>query len=160
MRFREFHDSEFPGSEVLRASSDVLDRADLTEVGDPLECLSREARLVYLLLGLSAQINNGGFDQFFFNFEGAYADEMHRHLESIGAVECAVVLKSAMSHFPNGKVPADDDERATVLIKITQNPDVVSHFGELEKEFWGLDTALCERIDTYVRANPEATIEA
>lgn len=160
MLFGEFQDSEFPGSDVLRASSAVLDSADLTEDGDPLDCLSREARLVYLLLGLSAQINNGGFDQFFFNFEGGYAEEMHRHLASIGAVECAVVLKSAMSHFPNGKVPADDDERATVLMEITQNPEVVSHFGELDKKFWELDTALCERIDSYVRANPEATIEA
>lgn len=159
MRFSEFQESEFPASDVLDAAQAVVYAAE-SEDGDPLDCLSPQARLVHQLLGLSAQINNGGFDQFFINCEGAYCEEMHDLLESIDAKDCARILKAAISQFPNGQVPKDDIERANLLLEITGKPEVAEAFSQLDQEFYKHDTALCERIESFVRGNPEATIEA
>lgn len=158
MQFRQFYDSEYPASDVLQAAQDVM-YGPGPEHGDPLDRLSHEARLVHQLLGLSAQINNGGFDQFFFNSEGGYCEEMHAFLLEIGADDCARILRSAMTHFPGGHVPTDDEERAEALTTITQDIAVSDAFSGLDKEFWKHDTALCAKLDEFVRANPDAKVQ-
>jgi len=68
-----------------------------------------------LVNDLEMEINNGGFDQFFFNSTGDRAHETIDALLAIKASHTADILKSAVDKFPNGTVPTDRGERQTLL---------------------------------------------
>ena len=54
---------------------------------------------------LEAQVNNGGFDQFFYNRSGDRAQESIAALEEIGAQKTTTLLKLACNRFPK-KAPS------------------------------------------------------
>jgi hypothetical protein len=61
-----------------------------------------DAQKVSDLIGaLEGEVNNGGFDQFFYNNAG----DNTRALEAIGAFKMADILKRAAAVFPAGMPP-------------------------------------------------------
>jgi hypothetical protein len=73
---------------------------------------------------LEAEVNNGGFDQFFFNSAGDEAAETIEALEVIGAHRTAAILRRACATFPGAMPPTDRDARQGLLL------DVVSPGGD------------------------------
>lgn len=53
---------------------------------------------------LEAEINNGGFDQFFFNSASDRTDEIIAALLLIGAAHTANIVKTAMAKFPDSNL--------------------------------------------------------
>lgn len=51
-------------------------------------------------------MSNGGFDQYFFNLEGADAGVALAGLRAMGATRAAALLKRAMAVFPGGRPSA------------------------------------------------------
>jgi len=72
---------------------------------------------------LEMSINNGGFDQYFFNSYGEDALEAAAYLRLIKADKMADIVDSAISKFPDGKVPKDRDDRQDILEKISPESD-------------------------------------
>ena len=70
---------------------------------------------------LEAEVNNGGFDQFFFNSAGDDAAPTIQALELIGATKTAAIVRRACRKFPGGMPPADRERRQELLL------GVVSH---------------------------------
>jgi hypothetical protein len=68
-----------------------------------------------LIRELEAELNNGGFDQFFFNSAGDRTAETIAALEAIGASHTAGIVRKAAARFPGGMPPADRDERQALL---------------------------------------------
>jgi len=68
-----------------------------------------------LIRDLEAEINNGGFDQFFFNSSGDKTAETIAALEVIGASHTAGIVRNAAARFPGGMPPTDRDERQNLL---------------------------------------------
>jgi hypothetical protein len=71
---------------------------------------------------LEAEINNGGFDQFFFNSAGDETSATIEALEAIGAHRTAAIVRQACARFPGGMPPADRDARQQLLIDVV-SPD-------------------------------------
>jgi len=80
---------------------------------------------------LEAEVNNGGFDLYYFNSGGVLAEQTVEALDAIGAYETASILSAANRDVGQLPLPKDRDERSSRLDEISQT----SKFGALEAEF-------------------------
>jgi glycosyltransferase involved in cell wall biosynthesis len=72
-----------------------------------------------LIEELDAEVNNGGFDQFFFNVAGDHAATTVQALETVGALETADIVRRACARFPGGMPPANRNARQELLEKLS-----------------------------------------
>ena len=82
---------------------------------------------------LEAQVNNGGFDQFFFNSAGNESEPTIRALEAIGAIRTAAIVRRACARFPGGMPPADWSARQELLERVSPDSEA---FEEEDAEFY------------------------
>ncbi len=83
------------------------DRATDVKPRTALKDYPKLFREVILLVEFTAQIENGGFHQFFINPQGDYALETLEVLKEIGATNIAALFQQALTVFPNG-IPSTD----------------------------------------------------
>jgi hypothetical protein len=88
-----------------------------------------------LVEALEAEINNGGFDQFFFNSAGDKTLETIEALTAIGAAHTAAIVRSAADKFPRGRPPQDRDARQALLEEISPDGDAFSDEDEAFLEY-------------------------
>ena len=98
---------------------------------------------------LKGEVDNGGFDQWFFNSSGDWAIDTPRSLREIGAVITAKMVEEAIAAFPGGAPPVDIDERRKRMESASEDTaekwDVLSTtFYEEEED---LDALLQEYVD-------------
>jgi hypothetical protein len=79
--------------------------------GENFECLAARDRVLVTIWGLEAEVNNGGFDQYYFNGAGNQAFFAPEALRLIGASRMAEVVARANAVFgpegPSQFVPFD-----------------------------------------------------
>lgn len=92
-------------------------RAETAKVVQEREMSKQE--VVALVDILEMEVNNGGFDQFFFNSSGDRTADTIEALEAIGAQHTASIVKSAASRFPGGMPSVDRNERQEQLEKLS-----------------------------------------
>lgn len=73
--------------------------------------LSNSERVFLCVWNLEAEVNNGGFSQFFDNSAGDYAAETPGALRTIGASGMAELVEKAMAVFGTAGPPADREKR-------------------------------------------------
>jgi len=95
---------------------------------------------------LESEINNGGFDQFFFNSAGDHTEDMIRALVKIGAVHTADIVSRAASIFPSGMPPKDRDTRQELLEEISPNSD---SFEDFDEEFLAYEEDLASLVSSH-----------
>ena len=101
---------------------------------DGIDKLSNPQKIFYHNQGLEKELNNGGFDQYFFNSSGKYAHETVFSLQAIGANITAQILQKAVDLFPNKTVPKDRDERIEAIRAIEGFATDI--WEELDQEFY------------------------
>ena len=87
------------------------------EYGDNMEALNEKERIFYITQQVEAEVNNGGFSQFFFNSSGNFSGEMVSAFEEIGAVQTAQICQRALDAYPVS-LPAEWGERQVLLDEI------------------------------------------
>ncbi len=102
-----------------------------------------------LIESLEAEVNNGGFDQFFYNSAGDDTADIIRALEMIGASRMAGIVVRAAAKFPGGTPPSDRFQRQKLLQQVSPESDA---FEELDAEFYGYPDDLSDLLARY-RAN-------
>ena len=75
-----------------------------------------------LIGDLEREVNNGGFDQFFFNPPGGNAPGTIEALEAVGAHKTAAIVRRACARFPGGMPPPERIKRQKLLLS-TVSPD-------------------------------------
>ena len=80
--------------------------------------MSEQDRVLVTLWGLLANVNNGGFHQYFYNSSGDQAHYAEAALRRIGAERIAGIVARATSIFGTGGVPRDRTLRQTVLEQV------------------------------------------
>ena len=108
------------------------------------------AEVQELVDDLEAEINNGGFDQFFFNEAGDRAIQTIDALEAIGAHRTATIVRGACARFPEGTPPTDQDQRQGQLLEsVSPEGDAFeaddAAFLEYEDDLAGLLAAYLDR---------------
>ena len=99
------------------------------------ESLTEPERVLFIVWAAVGQIENGGFDQFFYNSSGNFALEAVSALEAIGAIHKAAVVKRALALFPDSLPPRDRDARIELLDNIAGTEDEDA-FDPLNEEFY------------------------
>lgn len=129
---------------------DLFDRlAEKCQYGDKIDRLNENERVIYLCFTFEGEINNGGFDQFFYNSAGDYTEETIDSLLKIGATKTAEFLKTATTVFPNNLVPQNREERQALLEEIN-NDETEKLLNELDNSFYAYEDDLLELEYDYV----------
>jgi hypothetical protein len=68
-------------------------------------------RALLCTIRLEAEVNNGGFDQYFFNSSGNWAEYTTEALTAVGALHTAALFEKALAAFPTGKPHSDRQAR-------------------------------------------------
>jgi len=101
---------------------------------DPgLGSLTLKDQTLFLVWSLTAELDNGGFAQFFFNSGGEHAVTTVAALRRIGAESVAALLHEAIHLFPGGVGPADLDERNEAISAFPHPVD--ERFEALDEQF-------------------------
>jgi len=69
-----------------------------------------------LVSSLEMEVNNGAFDQFFFNSASDRTMEIIESLQIIGAEQTADLVRRAVAKFPGGMPPREWAKRQDVLV--------------------------------------------
>lgn len=148
----------------------ILELTDITEAemqidgylnqksafGDELERLTAQEKNFLFVENLLREINNGGFNQGFYNSSGDHAHETIAALDEIGAVKISVIVKQAISIWPQGNVPKDRSVRQDILLEIEDSAN--SNWAKLDNLFYTDGDYLDdypELLIDYVRKNIE-----
>jgi hypothetical protein len=100
-----------------------------------MEKLNSSQRILLIVENLEGEVNNGGFDQFYFNSSGDYANETVDALNKIGANKTAEIVKKANDEFPNGVVPKNREKRQDVLDSLREKSS--ENWNRLESVYYG-----------------------
>jgi len=126
---------------------------ELCSWGDEMDKLTEPQRFFYFNQNLEREVNNGGFEQYFFNSSGDFSHETLISLKVIGANKTAGILQEAINQFPNQSVPKDREERQAVLEEIGERANDI--FDMLDQRFFSYEDDLNALNINYVRENKD-----
>ena len=123
------------------------------EYGEKIDRLNESQKILLIIKNLEREINNGGFNQFYWNSSGDYANETIGALVNIGANKTAEIVKKANSEFNNGTVPKGRIERQNELELIENKAE--ENWNNLDLTFYGYNEDLTELLIAFVIKNKE-----
>jgi hypothetical protein len=100
-----------------------------------------------LIDALEGEVNNGGFDQFFFNAAGNEAAQIIQALEAVGASKTAAIVRRACAKFPDGMPPTDWFVRQEVLLDVV-SPETEA-FEQEDSDFLAYEEDLAALVASY-----------
>ena len=123
----------------------------ITNYGETLDNLTQPQKNVIFIENLEREINNGGFNQFYFNSSGDYSHETIDALSAIGANKTAEIVRKANFMYPNNKVPKDREERINILLEIEKEANPI--WEEADQQFYKYEDDLATLLAKYIREN-------
>ena len=142
---------EQPENIIYGINSVLLDR--ITDWDSHLDSLTKEEQTLFLICGLEGEVNNGGFAQFFFNSSGDYSQETLAALNAIHADLTAHLLRQAMTIFPGGMPPADQDDRNALIDLMGDDEETL--LGNLDDQFYEGKENLSDLLLIYVKEHKD-----
>jgi hypothetical protein len=142
-------------SDDLNGSIIELDNyiGELCSYGDEMEKLTEQQKQFYYNQCLEREINNGGFNQYFFNSSGNFAHLTVLSLKTINANTTADILQKAIDQFPNKEVSQDRAERQVILEQIEEVANPI--WEELDQKFFVYEDDLNLLNIEFVRQNKD-----
>lgn len=117
LSFAEALNEKDPVTAIWPALVDCVSRNSSEHL---LENLSAEAQNIYLCCLLVVELDNGGFDQYFYNRSGRYTMETTRSLNILNCEILESLLQRALLLFPHGLVPKEDQQRRELLAEVSE----------------------------------------
>lgn len=102
--------------------------------GNNFASLSERDQILVTIWALEAEVNNGGFDQYYYNGAGDQAWFAPSALRSIGAHRMASIADRANAMFGKAGPPTDPNERGSALLHITEKN--AGAWEQLDREFY------------------------
>jgi len=122
-----------------------------SDYGENIECLSEAERVFYTVTILEQEVNNGGFEQFFYNDSGSLSGAVVSSYSAIGAETAAEICAKAINSFPVG-IPENRIERDEVLDSVFTD-EISSILQQCDTEFYSCADDLVELSYRYIMAN-------
>ncbi len=122
-----------------------------SEYGEKIKKLNSSQRTFLFVENLEREINNGGFNQFYFNSSGDFSQETVTALLEIGANKTAEIVKRANSEFKNGTVPKERTERQNELELIEEKAE--ENWNNCYSEFYKYQENITELLISFVLKN-------
>jgi hypothetical protein len=116
--------------------------------------LSYAQQIFRLIWELEAEVNNGGFQQYFYNSSGRDAPNVETALRTVGAHKCADLAAQAFGVVDaTGLEWADDERRQAHVERIDAN--AVDELDALDAKFFEYPDPLSPLLAKFVDAHPE-----
>lgn len=112
------------------------------------ESLSRPERVFQSVWELEAEVNNGGFKQYFWNSSGRYAPQASGALRNIGAVKIAAIVDDAIKAIGGDPPWRDDVQRRLHVDAMPQAAK--ARLSALDKQFFAYPENLTALLYAYV----------
>jgi hypothetical protein len=116
--------------------------------------LSPGMRMLYATWWLESEVDNGGFNQFFWNSSGQFAQDALDGFKLLHADELANLTGAAIA-IAQREAPLRQKFQAQGTIEAFSESYKHTSLDELDKQFYKLDDGLSKRRVAYVRAHPE-----
>ncbi len=113
--------------------------------------LSRFEKNIVFIEELEQEVNNGGFNQFFFNTAGDYTFEILKALDEIGSTKFLDILEKAIDVFPDRNIPKEMELRREILEQIEDTADPI--WNELDMEFYKYEEDIHKLMVDYIKEN-------
>ena len=107
---------------------------ELSNYGEDLTNLTEPQKNLLFVENAEREINNGGFNQFYWNSSGDFAHETHTALQTIGANQMADIVTKANSVWPDQTVPKDRTRRQEIQEEIEAQANLT--WDECDQEFY------------------------
>jgi hypothetical protein len=104
---------------------DLSERSANRFFDTPFDELTEPERVFVAVWTLEADVNNGGFDQYYANSSGDYAWYAPKALRSIGADNTAGIVERANAAFGSDGPAADREARAAKRDELPEHVDVL-----------------------------------
>lgn len=102
---------------------------------------------------LEGQVNNGEFDQYFFNSSGEYAHETLKALEEINALNMAEILNQAIKIFPSSPIPKDTEVRRELMESLPEA--ILDKWDKIDDELYEYPENIAGLAIKYVKEKKE-----
>ena len=114
------------------------------------------AQVALCMHKLEAEVNNGGFHQFFLNSSGELVPETLQALTDIGATGTRQLLERAVAiAFPSG-YPSSVSEVAS---RLAEFDDVADQLEPLDAAFYRYEEPLSELVNNFLEKPPNTSLE-
>jgi len=115
-----------------------------------------DAQVALCMHKLEAEVNNGGFHQFFLNSSGQLVPETLQALSAIGATRTKHLLERAIAiAFPSG-YPSDASDVAS---RIADLDDVADRLEPLDAAFYRYEEPLSDLVNNFLEKPPNKSLE-
>jgi len=122
-----------------------------SKYGENIEKLNSCQKTFLFIENLEREINNGGFNQFYFNSSRDFSQETLDALLEIKAQKTAKIVKKANSEFKNGIVPKDRIERLNELELIEEKAEET--WNKCDSDFYKYVDNIAELLIDFVIKN-------
>lgn len=136
---------------LLKIQEIIWEKAEQSE---DFENLTEAEQTFVYVEALEAEVNNGGFDQYFFNTNGKYSEETLEALKKIGAVKTYKIVQEAFRIFPENPIPKDIEKRRDLLENIDSKTS--QRWTELEDQFYLYEENIGGLLLKYVKGHKTA----
>jgi hypothetical protein len=116
-----------------------------------IEALTEPERVVLAVEAIEREVNNGGFDQLFFNSSKEHAVAFVSSLEAIGRPDVADLARQAIAALRLGKRPLTVEGIDPALHRDSDARDAV--FEALDTEYYETAGDLAPALIAYIKAN-------
>jgi len=136
--------SKYEGKQVIIAIDELLSPV-FEKKPKKLRLAERHFCLIKIM---ENEVNNGGFNSFYFNESGNYASEMYDALEAIGSKEFKSILFESMQAF-RGIIPKDQLTRQRYMEDY--NDECTAIWEPLNESFYKYEEDMHSLLVDYVR---------
>jgi len=123
--------------------------------GENVAALNEHERLFFVTQEVEREVNNGGFDQFFFNSSGNFSNEIVKAFVTIGADTTAKICQTAIDVF-NGKVPVEHGKRQIMMVEELNQDESGEVWDNCTSDFNGYQDNLADLIYAYIMEHKDA----
>ncbi len=138
----------YPEDVIMELDSILNEKSNY---GEDISVLTEGEKVVLFIENLEREVNNGGFDQFFFNSSGNYAHETLKALEQIGSIEIKTLLSKAMAVWPNNNVPKEQITRREQQLQLSESAQ--EKWNTLDEEFYHSQEYIAQLLINYIETH-------
>lgn len=147
---------QIPDEELVLAVHDYITETILeNNFEDEYKIIKKQSKgiqYIWCVWWLEAEVNNGGFNQYFYNSSGQFAEEAYEACEGIGAHKTASIVQEAIKILFNEMDLYRKTKEAGTLEAFMESYNE-TELGRCDEEFYKYQDNLNGLIVTYIRSH-------
>ena len=136
----------------MKSLQEAFDQACTRFNGNDFAQLNEIDKVLVTIWGLEAEVNNGGFDQYYFNRTGDQAYFASTALQTIGAYNMADIVSRANKVFGPDGPSQESNARQSQLFLVSPNNGTPSPWEGLSRAFQDYPDDVAELLTAFLRA--------